>query len=72
MDIPAGLSSYRANLVQKILFKNIPDFISYEEWPPSSPDLNPMDFGIWSLLQERACKKPHKSLKSLKRALQRE
>ena len=35
----------------------------------TQPDLNPMDFGIWSLLQERACKKPHKSLK---RALQRE
>jgi hypothetical protein len=23
------------------------DFIPKDEWPPSSPDLNPLDFSIW-------------------------
>ena len=23
------------------------EFISKEEWPPSSPDLNPLDYSIW-------------------------
>ena len=22
-------------------------------WPPASPDLNPMDFSVWSLLEEK-------------------
>ena len=48
------------------------EFISKEEWPPSSPDLNPLDYSIWGTLQTRACAKPHKSLKSLRNALIRE
>ena len=47
------------------------EFISKEEWP-SSPDLNPLDYSIWGILQTRACAKPHKSLKSLQSALVRE
>src|ERR1043165_3907563 len=35
--------------------KNVktPDFISPQMWPPNSPDLNPVDYEIWSVLQER-------------------
>ncbi|CAF1209889.1 unnamed protein product [Didymodactylos carnosus] len=39
------------------------------EWPPSSPDLNPLDYSIWSILEEKACAKPHPTVESLKRAL---
>ncbi|KAI6659715.1 Transposase [Oopsacas minuta] len=48
------------------------EFISKEEWPPSSPDLNPLKYSIWRTLQTRACAKPRKSLKSLRKALIRE
>jgi len=30
-----------------------PDFIGPQYWPPNSPDLNPVDYTIWSILQER-------------------
>ena len=30
-----------------------PHFITKEEWTPSSPDLNPLDFGIWSYLESK-------------------
>ena len=38
-------------------------------WPPSSPDLNVMDFAIWGILARKAYQKPHKNLDSLKRSL---
>uniref|UniRef100_A0A914DZ86 Transposase n=1 Tax=Acrobeloides nanus TaxID=290746 RepID=A0A914DZ86_9BILA len=41
------------------------------KWPPNSPDLNPMDYAIWSILQEKACQKPHPNVESLKRALKK-
>jgi hypothetical protein len=28
----------------------LPDVISKDEWPPSSPDLNPLDFSIWGYM----------------------
>ena len=40
------------------------DFISKDEWPPSSPDLNPLDYSVWANLESRACAKSHKSLES--------
>lgn len=41
-------------------------------WPANSPDLNPMDFSIWSILEQKACSTNHKSVESLKLSLQRE
>ena len=64
--------AHSANLTQNWLrTKNI-DFIDKNEWPPSSPDLNPLDYSIWANLEARACPVPHKSLSSLKAALKRE
>ena len=31
------------------LERKVPDFISPELWPPSSPNLNPVDYSIWSV-----------------------
>ncbi|CAK1589040.1 unnamed protein product [Parnassius mnemosyne] len=33
------------------------DFIRHEDWPSSSPDLNPLDYKIWQHLEEKACMK---------------
>jgi len=35
-----------------LLAKETPDFISPTAWPPISPDLNLMDYKIWSIMQE--------------------
>ena len=31
-------------------------------WSPSIPDLNPMDFCVWSLLETKACSVAHTSV----------
>ncbi|CAJ0956286.1 unnamed protein product, partial [Mesorhabditis belari] len=59
-------------VIQKRVARNHPDFISAQEWPPYSRDLNPLDYSVWSILEARAWAKPHKCLEALKRSLTRE
>jgi len=33
--------------------RETPDFIPPEMWPPNSPDLNPVNYSVWGILQER-------------------
>jgi len=35
----------------------MPDFISPDQWPPNSPDMNPVDYKIWAVMQERVYEK---------------
>ena len=35
-------------------------------WPPQSPDLNPLDYSFWSVLQERVQETSHPNMESLK------
>src|SRR5689334_23128577 len=46
-------------------------FIGFNEWPPMSPDLNPLGYSVWAVLEAKACQKPHKTIDSLKKALQK-
>jgi hypothetical protein len=39
--------------VQKYLGEEMPCFVRNADIPPNSPDLNPLDYCIWSLLKER-------------------
>jgi len=48
---------------------NVPAFISDECWPSESPDLNPLDYKLWGVLEDKACRKRHNNLDSLKRSL---
>lgn len=45
--------AHRARETVDLLSRETPDFISPTLWPPNSPDLNPLDYKIWSVLQER-------------------
>lgn len=63
--------SHAATDTQQWIRSHTPDFISKEEWPPYSPDLNPLDFSVWGILESKACMKPHQSLASLKRSLKK-
>ena len=38
--------------------------------PPSSPDLKPLDFSVWSLLEVKVCSIAHPSINALKQSLQ--
>ena len=45
--------AHRARETVELLQRSTPGFISPLHWPPNSPDLNPVDYKIWSVLQER-------------------
>ena len=42
---------------------------TYRLWPPNSPDLNPVDYNVWRLLQEHVYKSPVKDMSELKQRL---
>jgi len=44
--------SHRAKATQNFLRDNTPDFISSQEWTPHSPDLNPLYYSVWDIVQE--------------------
>ncbi|KAK6056299.1 hypothetical protein COOONC_06193 [Cooperia oncophora] len=50
--------AHKAKVVQAWCKSELPDFISAEEWPASSPDLNPLDYNLWSYLESKACATP--------------
>ena len=47
-----GEPAYRAREVVELLKEVTPDFIQPSLWPPYSPDLNPVDYAIWGIMQE--------------------
>lgn len=60
-----GAPCHTAKVVQTWLEKNIKHWPK-DVWPPSSPDLNPLDFSIWAYVQSRACARQHANLDALK------
>lgn len=61
--------SHMAKATQGWCERECPGFIKTEEWPPSSPDLNPLDYCVWGTLEGKVNAKQHRSLDSLKRKL---
>jgi len=61
--------SHRAQETVELLLLNTPAFISPFLWPPNSPDLNPVDYRIWGLLQERVYATPIRNVEHLKQRL---
>jgi len=41
-------------------------------WPPSSPDLSPLDYAVWGIVERRACATPHRNVADLKIAVEQE
>ncbi|KAI6648521.1 hypothetical protein LOD99_8153 [Oopsacas minuta] len=67
-----GAPAHTANTTQDWMKHNTPNFIHKDEWPPYSPDLNPMDYSVWSILENKACSVSHNTVSSLKISLCRE
>jgi len=59
-------SSKIALRLTELLEKEVPDFISPSLWPPNSPDLNPVDYKIWSLVQEHVYQQPISNIDELR------
>uniref|UniRef100_A0A914E5A5 Uncharacterized protein n=1 Tax=Acrobeloides nanus TaxID=290746 RepID=A0A914E5A5_9BILA len=49
-----------------MLSKECPDFITRDERPPN---LNPLNYEVWSILMDKACAKPHPSVESFDQSL---
>jgi len=47
--------------VIELLKKETPAFIDPSLWPPNSPDLNPVDYCVWGILQERVYRNKYMS-----------
>ena len=70
LHIPAGQrSSHCARETVEMLSRETPDFISPLQWPPNSPDLNPVDYEIWGRLQERVYRSRIRDVNHLKERL---
>jgi len=52
----ASVPAQRACETLELLQQQTPGFISPDLWPPNSPDLNPVGYRIWGLMQERVYK----------------
>jgi hypothetical protein len=42
-----GAKSHIHHLIKQWCRNNFPSFIDKDQWPPNSPDLNPLDYSIW-------------------------
>ena len=47
------------------LEKHCYDFVTKDKWPPSSPELNPMDYLFWGILENQTNRCPHTTKESL-------
>jgi len=64
--------AHRAGDTVELLSRNTPDFISSLLWPPNSPDLNPVDYEVWGVLQQRVYRSRIRDVHHLKQHLIKE
>jgi len=67
-----GAPCHTAKKVQNFCRRNFADFWPADLWPSSSPDLNPLDFAVWGVLEESVNKTSHPNIESLKAAIKKE
>jgi len=48
-----GAPAHTTKLAQNWIATNCSDLRGKEEWPPNSPDLNPLDYHVWGAMLER-------------------
>ncbi|QQP55556.1 Putative transposable element [Caligus rogercresseyi] len=63
-----GAPSHTSDAVQKYIISKLSSkgFWSKEMWPPSSPNLNPLDYFVWTHVEQRACATSHPNVDALK------
>ena len=60
---------HRAKDTIALLRRETPSFIGPELWPANSPDLNPVDYRIWGLIQEHVYQTAIRNIDELKERL---
>ena len=64
--------AHRARETIAFLKTKVPQFISPSEWPPNSPDLNPVDYTVWGALEQRVYRHKVKDINELRQRLVQE
>ena len=54
-----------------LLTQETPEFIKPNLWLPNNPDLNPVDYGIWGVMQEKVYQSKISSVDELKNQISR-
>lgn len=69
-----GAPCHTSNATQKYLEAKLGSkgFWSKELWPPNSPNLNPLDYYVWSAIERKACRTYHKNVGELKASVEAE
>jgi len=67
-----SVPAHRARDTIEILERETPELISVLLWHPNLPDLNPVDYSVWSILQEKLYKTRIIDLDDLKHRIRTE
>ena len=71
MLVQDSAPAHASHRVQDFLERRIPLYVPKDIWPSNSPDLNPCDFWMWGVLEQKSNSKAHASVSDLKKAIQR-
>ena len=63
--------THKSKETQPWLQKEFYDFVPFFHWPPSSPDLNPLDYFVWSYVENITNMTSHNTKASLIAAIHR-
>ena len=71
-----GASAHKCDLAQTYLTQELGryGFVNKNQWPPKSPDLNPLDYHFWNALKVKVYegrREPFTSIEQLKRRVKR-
>ena len=61
--------AHRARETIDLFRRETPDFIAPTLWPPNSPDLNPVDYKIWSAMEEKVYKQRIRDVDELRQRI---
>jgi len=64
--------AHRAKEMVDLLKRETPDFIPLLLWPSNSPDLNPVHYKIWGLLQQRVYSQKIQNMDELRQRIVQE
>ena len=51
-----GATSHTAHATITFIEQSVPDYIEKDNWPSNSCDLNPLDYSIWGVMDQRVYK----------------
>jgi len=64
-----GAPAHHTRAIAELLRRDTPDIIAPELWLPNSPDLNPVNYRIWAVLQDQVYRQSVRDVDELKQRL---